>query len=103
MSETVACPMAGQVWRHRKSGRLYMVLAVSDYTGDYGCVRAVGVVGFPEGEKLVTYIGLYDNPHGNRPCTRSLVEWTEPVAVPYMVEGVECGTQCVSRFVKVSI
>lgn len=80
---------AGQTYCHYK-GRIYFVLSVADYTGEHGEVPGSyndrdgqgTVTGFHEGEKLVTYIGLYDNPHGNRPCSRPLSEWVAMVDVP---------------------
>lgn len=82
----------GSVWKHYKKGDIYMVLAVADYTGSHAFKHewekdddhkmrptTMGIRGFPEGEKLVVYIGLYDNPHGNRPCTRPLSEWKEGI------------------------
>lgn len=66
------------VFRHYK-GNLYRVLAVADYTGERRLQQHSLATGFPEGEKLVVYIGLYDNPHGNRVCTRPVHEWVELV------------------------
>jgi len=66
------------VYRHYKGG-LYRVFGVADYTGEHGDVFPSAhhpkTEGFPEGEKLVVYIGLYDNPRGNRLCTRPVREW----------------------------
>jgi len=70
--------IAGSVFRHYK-GNIYHGLAVADYTGERKLHRDGLASGFPEGEKLVVYIGCYDNPHGNRVCTRPLSEWGEPV------------------------
>ena len=78
----------GQTYRHFKKGDLYKVLAVADYTGAHDFKHewevkdgadTLGIRGLPEGEKMVTYVGLYDNPHGNRPCVRPLSEWVEDV------------------------
>ena len=70
------------VWRHYK-GNLYRVLfGGADYTGEFTegeWIERDGQRnadrGFPEGEKLVVYIGLYDNPHGNRECVRPASEF----------------------------
>lgn len=77
----------GTTHRHYKYGRLYRVLSISDYTGERR--QKPGVLtrheqGFDEGEKLVTYLGLYDNPHGNRECSRPLYEWIERVEAPFV-------------------
>jgi len=70
---------AGEIYRHHK-GKLYMVLAVADYTGERKLHPVDGLAsGFPESEKLVVYVGLYDNPCGNRPCTRPLSEWSQEI------------------------
>lgn len=78
ISEARADVVAGSVYRHYK-GNLYHGLAVADYTGERRLHKDGLASGFPEGEKLVVYLGLYDNPHGNRVCTRPLSEWGEPV------------------------
>lgn len=69
----------GQVYRHFK-GNLYLVLAVADYTGERSDDGGKNFPsGFVEGTRLVVYVGLYDNPHGNRPCVRPEWEWFQQV------------------------
>lgn len=63
-------------YRHYKGNR-YRVLDIADYTGGNTGHGRNDPRGFPEGEKMVVYIGLYDNPHGNRVCTRPVAEWRE--------------------------
>lgn len=58
------------VYRHFKEGRLYRVTAIADYTGAKGLL---------EGEKLVVYIALYNNPHGNHEMVRPVSEWVQSV------------------------
>ena len=58
---------------------------LSDYDGLGTIVFQATYTGSPRpnglgaSEKLVVYVGLYDNPHGNRPCVRPISEWTEEV------------------------
>lgn len=63
-------------YRHYK-GNHYRVLDIADYTGENTGHGRNDPRGFPEGELLVVYIGLYDNPHGNRVCTRPVSEWSQ--------------------------
>lgn len=44
----------------------------ADYTGRSGDVRGI---------LLVAYVGLYDNPKGNRVCLRPIDEWSEVVGL----------------------
>ena len=59
-------------------------------------------MGFPEGEKLVTYVGLYDNPKGNRACSRSLAEWLKEVPCRVMASDGEGHDGMAPRFTRVS-
>lgn len=92
MAEKVVRP---GVWRHYKGNR-YRVLFITDYTGAHGPVvpfrLEADIEGFPEGTKIVVYIGLYDNPHGNRECSRPVREWLEELVDVKWIEtasGVE--------------
>jgi hypothetical protein len=88
---------AGEVYRHYK-GNLYLVLHVADYTGENPMEQESKPtwsdknvpVGFFEGTRLIVYVGLYNNPKGNRPCVRSEAEWNERVQW-------ECTAQDVNR------
>lgn len=53
-----------------------------------------------DGEKLVVYVGLYDNPRGNRPCARPLEEWTGKVQVKH--EGLNGELVDVDRYRRVT-
>lgn len=102
MNETSeATVVAGQIWRHQKTGNLYYVIAVADYTGAFEMGTLGQTEGFPEGEKLVVYVGLYDNPHGNRPCVRTVNEWVEEVTFSQPYPTPTRGSKIVtgSRFV----
>lgn len=49
-------------------------------------------------ESLVIYIGLYDNPKGNRVCARPQSEWSEMV----VVEDPTIGKRYIHRYSRVS-
>jgi hypothetical protein len=70
--------VSGGIYQHYK-GNFYHALTLADYTGERKLHKDGLASGFPEGEKLVVYLGCYNNPHGNRACTRPLTEWGEPV------------------------
>lgn len=85
MSKLEDAVRPGTTHRHYKYGRLYRVLVIADYTGERRQkpqILTPYTQGFDEGEKLVVYLGLYDNPHGNRECSRPLYEWLERVVAP---------------------
>lgn len=51
----------------------FFLLFKADYTGEPIEATRAG--------DLVVYVGLYDNPKGNRVCVRPLAEWNHPVTV----------------------
>lgn len=69
------------------------------YTGD--------LTRIPSRESLVVYVGLYDNPHGNRPCARPVSEWNEEVdvydaSIGAVVRGFDLIPFKVRRYTKIS-
>lgn len=73
----------GQTYRHYKEDKLYKILFVSVWSGTpIGGAFQNATIFLPENELLVNYIALYDNPHGNDPCTRLAREWVEIVSHP---------------------